>query len=67
MSPPAVKSSRHDPHYLPDLLTYLTEPIVEAKHGGGSHGGTTELDGGATPVVTTETQITTRRSIYELR
>ena len=53
MSPPAVASSRHDPYYLPDLLTYLTEPIVGAKHGGGIHGGTVEPDNGATPVEAT--------------
>ena len=53
MSPPAVTSSRHDPHYFPDLVTYLTEPIVGAKYGGGIHGGTAEPDNGATPTETT--------------
>ena len=50
MSPPAVTSSRHDPHYFPDLVTYLTEPIDGAKYGGGIHGGTAELDNGGTLV-----------------
>ena len=53
MSLPAVTSSRHDPHYFPDLVTYLTEPIDGAKYGGGIHGGTAEPDNGATPVEAT--------------
>ena len=48
-----MTSSRHDPHYVLDLVTYLTEPIVGAKYGGGIHGGTAELDNGATPVEAT--------------
>ena len=41
------------PHYVPDLVTYFTEPIVGAKYGGGIHGGTAEPDNGATPTETT--------------
>ena len=59
-----MASTHHDPHDLPDLLTYLTEPIVEAKHGGGIHGGMVELDNGATLVVATATQVQARTSIY---
>ena len=66
-SPPVVTSSRHDPHYLPDLLTYLTEPIVGAKHGGGIHGGTTEPDNGATPVEATAKHKKARTSFQGLR
>ena len=43
-----MTSTWHDPHDLPDLLTYLTEPIVGAKHGGGNHGGTAERNDGVT-------------------
>ena len=50
-----MTSSRHDPHYLPDLVTYsyLTEPIDGAKYGGSIHGGTAEPDNGTTLVETT--------------
>ena len=48
-----MASTHHDPHDLSDLLTYLTEPIVGAKHGGGIHGGTAEPDNGTTLVETT--------------
>ena len=52
---PAMASTHHNPHDLPDLLTYLTEPIIGAKHGGGIHGGTAEPDNGATPAIVTAT------------
>ena len=52
---PAVTSTRHDPHDLLDLLTYLVEPLVGATHAGGTHGGTAEPDNGATPAVATAT------------
>ena len=48
-----MTSSQHDPHYVPDLVTYFTEPIVGAKYGGGIHGGTVEPDNGATLVEAT--------------
>ena len=67
MSSPAVASSQHNPHYLPDLLTYLTEPIVGAKHGAGIHGGTAEPDNGATPVETTAKQYKAWMSFHGLR
>ena len=67
MSLPAVTSSRHDPHYFPDLVTYLTEPIDGAKYGGGIHGGTAELDNGGTPMGATVARTNATPSITELR
>jgi len=61
-----VTSSRHDPHYFPDLVTYLTEPIDGAKYGGGIHGGTAELDNGGTPVGATVARSNATPSITEL-
>ena len=57
----------YDPRDLAHRLSYLVGPLTGANDDGGGHGGSAELDNGAMPVVTTETQITTRRSIYELR
>ena len=62
-----MASTRHDPRDLPDLLTYLTEPIVEAKHGGDLHGGMAEPDNGATPAMAMVTQVQAWTSIYYLR
>ena len=62
-----MASTHHDPHYLPDLLTYLTEPIVRAKHGGGIHGGMAEPDNGATPMETMAKHYKARMSFHGLR
>ena len=62
-----MASTHHDPHYLPDLLTYLTEPIVGAKHGGGIHGGTAEPDNGATPAETMTKHYKAWTSFHRLR
>ena len=62
-----MTSSRHDPHYVLDLVTYLTEPIVGAKYGGGIHGGTAELDNGGTLVGATVARSNATSSITELR
>ena len=62
-----MASTHHGPHYLPDLLTYLTELIVGAKHGGGIHGGTAELDNGATLAETTAKHYKAQKSFHGLR
>ena len=67
MSSPAVTSTRHDLHDLAHRLHYLVGPLVGASDDGGDHGGSEELDGGATPVETTATPSKARTSIYELR
>ena len=59
-----MASTRHDPRDLPDLLTYLTDPIVEAKHGGGIPGGMAEPDSGATLAVAMATQPKAQTSIH---
>ena len=64
---PAMTSTLHDPHYFPELVTYLTEPIDGAKYGGGVHGGTAELDNGGTPVGATVARSNATPSITELR
>ena len=56
-----------DPRDLVHRLSYLVWPLTGANDDGGGHGGSAELDNGAMPAVTMETQITTRMSIYELR
>ena len=62
-----MTSTLHDPHYFPELVTYLIEPIDGAKYGGGNHGGTTEPDNGATPMETTARHKKARMSFHGLR
>ena len=53
-----------EPLDLVNVLGYLGGRITSAKDGGDGHGGSVELDGGATPVVDTATQSKARTSIY---
>jgi len=46
------------------MLGYLGGRITDAKDSGDGHGGSAELDGGATPAVATATQSKARTSIY---
>ena len=64
---PAVTSSRYDQLDQAHRLHYLAGPIVDASDDGGGHGGSKELDGGATPVETTTTPSKARTSINKLR
>ena len=60
-------STTMNPLDLAHMLGYLGGRITEAKDGGNGHGGSAELDGGATPAVTTVAPTKARTSINELR
>ena len=60
---PAVTFSRYDLLDQAHRLHHLTGPIVDASDDGGGHGGSAELDGGATLAMDTATQSKARMSI----
>ena len=62
-STPAVTSSQCDPRDLTRRLVYLAGPIVDTSDDGGGHGGSAELDGGATLATTSAAQPKVQTSI----
>ena len=56
-----------DPRDLAHRLSYLVGLLAGANDDGGGHGGSEELDGGATPVEATAVPTKAWMSIYKLR